>query len=59
MAARFEVLKDAGGWFRWRLKAETGEVIALGEACPSKDAALSGIESVRISAAGAEMHDRT
>jgi uncharacterized protein YegP (UPF0339 family) len=39
MAARFEVLKDAGGWFRWRLKAETGEVIALGETFPSKDAA--------------------
>lgn len=53
MAAKFEVYKDAGGKFRFRLKAGNGEIIASSEAYNSKDACLKGVESVKKNAADA------
>lgn len=47
MAGKFEVYKDKGGKFRYRLKAGNGQIIMTGEAYNSKDACLSGIESIR------------
>ncbi|WLQ05828.1 YegP family protein [Arthrobacter oryzae] len=59
MAGKFELYKDKAGAFRFRLKAGNGEVIATGEACKTKAAALKGIESVKNSASGATTVDLT
>ena len=59
MAGKFELYKDAGGKFRFRLRAGNGQVIAVGEAYESKAAAMNGIESVKSSAAGAAVDDQT
>jgi len=47
MAGKFEVYKDKGSKYRFRLKAGNGQIILTGEAYNSKDACLSGIESVK------------
>lgn len=59
MAGKFELYKDAGGKFRFRLKAGNGQVIAVGEAYESKAAAMNGIESVKANAGGASVDDQT
>jgi uncharacterized protein YegP (UPF0339 family) len=59
MAGKFELYKDAGGKFRFRLKAGNGQIIAVGEAYESKSAALNGIESVRKNAGDAALDDQT
>ena len=59
MAGKFELYKDAGGKFRFRLRAGNGQVIAVGEAYESKAAAMNGIESVKSNAAGAAVDDQT
>jgi len=47
VAGKFEVYKDKGGKYRYRLKAGNGQIILTGEAYNSKDACLSGIESIK------------
>ncbi|NMB65793.1 MAG: DUF1508 domain-containing protein [Spirochaetes bacterium] len=47
MAGKFEVYKDKGGKFRFRLKAGNGQVILTGEGYNSKSSCLDGIESVK------------
>lgn len=59
MAGKFELYKDAGGKFRFRLKAGNGQVIAVGEAYESKSAAMNGIESVKSNAGSATVDDQT
>lgn len=59
MAGKFELYKDSGGKFRFRLKAGNGQVIAVGEAYESKSAAMNGIESVRTNAGSATVDDQT
>jgi hypothetical protein len=59
MPGKFELYKDAGDKFRFRLKAGNGEIIAVGEAYESKAAALNGIDSVRRNAADAALDDQT
>lgn len=54
MAAQFELYKDTGGSWRWRLRATNGQLIASsGEAFSSKSAAEGGIDSVKRNAANA------
>ena len=48
---KVELYKDAGGKFRFRLKAGNGETIASSEAYTSKAAAQNGIQSVKTNAA--------
>ena len=48
--SKFEVYKDARGEWRFNLKAENGEVIAVSEGYSSKQACMNGIEAVRDSA---------
>ena len=50
MAGKFELYTDAGGKWRFRLKAGNGQVIAVGEAYESKAAAQNGIESIKKNA---------
>jgi uncharacterized protein YegP (UPF0339 family) len=53
---KFEVYKDKGGEYRWRLVAPNGKSIAdSGEGYSSKQACLDGIESVKQHAAAAEI----
>jgi uncharacterized protein YegP (UPF0339 family) len=59
MAGKFELFKDAGQKYRFRLKAGDGEIIAASEAYASKASALNGIESVRSKAPSATVDDQT
>jgi uncharacterized protein YegP (UPF0339 family) len=55
MAAKFELYKDRGGKFRFRLKAPNGQIIASSEGYNSKASAKNGIESIKKNAANAEV----
>jgi uncharacterized protein YegP (UPF0339 family) len=59
MAGKFELYKDKGGKFRFRLKAGNGEIIAGSEAYETKASAKNGVESVRKNAADATVVDLT
>jgi uncharacterized protein YegP (UPF0339 family) len=60
MPGKFEVYKDKGSQFRFRLKAANGEVIAAGsESYPDKKSALKGIASIQKNAAEAKIVDTT
>ena len=57
-AASFEVYQDKGGEFRWRLRAQNGQVIATsGDGYKEKRACLAGIESVKKHAGDAPVKD--
>lgn len=51
MAGKFELYKDKGGEFRFRLKASNGQSVLASEGYSSKPSALNGIESVKKNAA--------
>lgn len=53
--AKFELYEDKAGKYRFRLKAGNGEIIAVGEAYTTKQAAKNGIESVKKNAPNAEV----
>ncbi|MCF8468991.1 MAG: YegP family protein [Sneathiella sp.] len=50
MAGKFELYKDNGGEFRFRLKAGNGEVVGSSEGYKQKASAENGIESVKKNA---------
>lgn len=50
MAGKFELYKDKGGEFRFRLKAGNGEIILASEGYKRRASARNGIESVRRNA---------
>ena len=54
MPGRFEVYPDAGGAFRFRLRAANGEIVAVGEAYTSRRDARRGCEAVLIAAGFSE-----
>ncbi|ELZ21697.1 DUF1508 domain-containing protein [Haloterrigena salifodinae] len=54
--ATFEVFQDRAGEWRWRLVAANGNIIAdSGEGYASKQGVKRGIDSVKRSAAGADV----
>lgn len=54
--AKFEVYADAGGKYRWRLKADNGQTVASsGESFSSKRAAQDGCDATKRAAAKAEV----
>jgi hypothetical protein len=59
VASKFELYKDAGGKFRFRLKAANGEIVASGEAYESKANLLKGVDAVKRAAADATVDDKT
>jgi len=59
MPAKFEIYKDAGGQFRFRLRAANNEIIAISEAYTTKPACKNGIKSVKENAPVAEIEDLT
>ncbi len=52
---KFEVYKDKGGEYRFRLKAHNGENIAASQGYNEKASCLKGIESVRHNAPEAKI----
>jgi uncharacterized protein YegP (UPF0339 family) len=59
MPGKFEVYKDKGNQFRFRLKAANGETIAVGESYPDKKSVLKGIASIQKNAPVAKIEDTT
>lgn len=57
--AKFEVYKDGSGEFRFRLKANNGQVIAVGEGYKTRAGVMNGIASIKKNAAGASVDDTT
>lgn len=51
MAGKFELYRDRGGEFRFRLKAGNGETILVSEGYKAKLSAVNGIASVKKNAA--------
>jgi uncharacterized protein len=56
---RFEIFNDAAGKFRFRLRAQNGEIIAESGAYVSKESCQKGIASVKENASKAEIKDYT
>ena len=56
---KFELYRDKAGFFRFRLKARNGEIIATSEDYTSKAACENGIESVRKNAPEAQVVEPT
>ena len=50
---KFELYQDKAGFFRFRLKARNGQIIAVSEPYSAKAGCLNGIESVKKNAADA------
>jgi uncharacterized protein YegP (UPF0339 family)/menaquinone-dependent protoporphyrinogen IX oxidase len=59
VAGSFEIHCDAGGKFRFHLKAANGEIIAVSQAYTSKQSAENGIASVKKNAPLAKIVDLT
>lgn len=59
MTGKFEIYKDAGGEFRFRLKASNGQNILASEGYKTKASAKNGIASVMKNAPGARVDDQT
>jgi uncharacterized protein YegP (UPF0339 family) len=58
--AKFEVYKDRGGEFRWRLRATNTQILATsGDGYKSKRDCMSAIESVKRDVANAPVEDTT
>ena len=58
MAGKFEVYKDKGGEFRFRLKAGNGEAILASEGYKSKDSCMNGIASVQKNGGNPDRFER-
>ena len=58
--ASFQIYKDKSGQFRWRLRANNGEIIAdSNEGYKEKRSCQHGIDLVKRDAAGAAVEDQT
>jgi uncharacterized protein YegP (UPF0339 family) len=57
--AKFEIIKDKKGQFRWRRLANNNQVIASGEGYTSKASCKNGIESVKKNGPKAAIEDLT
>lgn len=56
---KFVVRKNKAGEFFWQLVGGNGEVMAMSEGMTRKQSCLDSIESVKRSAGGAEVVDRS
>lgn len=58
MPGKFELYKDNGGEFRFRLKSSNGQNILASESYKQKSGAENGIESVRRNATNEALYER-
>ena len=54
---KFELYRDKTGFYRFRLKARNGEIIAVSETYTARAGCLNGIESVKKNAMDAEISE--
>ena len=54
---KFEMYTDKAGFYRFRLKARNGEIIAVSESYTAKAGCLNGIESVKKNAGDAVIEE--
>ena len=52
---KFELYRDKTGFYRFRLKARNGEIIAVSETYTARAGCLNGIENVKKNAMDAEI----
>jgi uncharacterized protein YegP (UPF0339 family) len=57
--AKFELYRDEGGEYRWRFRADNGEVVASGEGYLSKDDCEHAVRLMKDQVPQAEVADRT
>jgi len=55
VSAKFEIYEDSNKEWRFRLKAENGEIIASSEGYSSKRNCIKGAKSVQRVASGAQL----
>lgn len=53
--SKIEIYQDAGGEWRWRLKARNGEIVAQGEGYKTRAGAERGAEALRRAAMQAKV----
>lgn len=58
MAGKFELFRDQGGAYRFRLKASNGQIILTSEGYTRKPSAISGISAVKRNATVDARFDR-
>lgn len=56
---RFQIYRDAAGFYRWRLIARNGEIVAISESYVLKQGAIRSAERVRELARIAVIVDTT
>lgn len=56
---KFEIYKDAGGEFRFRIVASNGNILASSQGYNQKQSAKDTIASIQANAAGASVEDNT
>jgi uncharacterized protein YegP (UPF0339 family) len=57
--AKFELYRDEGGEYRWRFRADNGEVVASGEGYLNKDDCEHAVRLMKDQVPQAEVADRT
>jgi len=55
--SNFEVYKDEVGQYRWRLRANNGEIVAVGEAYTREEDAFRGAEDAKKTMGDTEVED--
>ena len=58
MAGKFQVYKDKGGEFRFRLTAGNGHAILVSEGYKTKTSCLNGVDSVKKNAPNDSLYER-
>jgi uncharacterized protein len=58
MTKKYQVYKDVKGKFRFRLEAENGKIVAVGEAYEQHESCIKGIKSIQTNC-NAEIEDST
>ncbi|PID75999.1 MAG: hypothetical protein CSB23_00790 [Deltaproteobacteria bacterium] len=59
MPGKFEMYKDKGGKFRFRLKAGNGQIILSSQGYKNKAGCMNGVKSTQKNAAIAERFEKT
>ncbi len=56
---KFQIYKDKGGQFRFRIVATNGNILASSEGYKAKASAKNAIERIKSDAAGADIVDES
>jgi uncharacterized protein YegP (UPF0339 family) len=56
---KFEIFRDVQGYYRWRLKAGNGEIVATSEAYTRRESASNSVSRIKELAPSAVVVDLT